>query len=63
MSDASHLTQAGYRQLRNAVANAIVTNQRQGIYTIPEPEHFLLAERLIDAGVIDVSKVMGLPDA
>lgn len=46
---AEDLTQAGFKKLRSRVARVVAG----GIYE-PESEHYLMAERLIDAGIIDV---------
>lgn len=59
---ASELTQSGYRQLRTRVARVLI-GDGEGIHHPVEPEHVVMAERLIDAGCIDVDEVMGLPGA
>lgn len=46
---AEDLTQSGFKKLRARVAEVLAG----GIYS-PESDHYLMAERLIDAGIIDV---------
>lgn len=58
---AEDLTQSGYKQLRDKVAGVLAGDGYQGVYSAPEASDYLAAERLIDAGYIDVDKVLGLP--
>lgn len=54
------LTQVEYGQLRNSVANILAQGEYPGLFTDPEPSDYLTAERLIDAGYINVDKVLNL---
>ena len=58
---AEELTQTGYRKLRHLVAIKMAGGIHQGIQYTPTADHFQQAERLIDAGFIDVDTVLDLP--
>lgn len=60
MTDARGLTRNGYTKLRDAVAKLIAGNHRHGagVHNPPTPENYIQAEYLIDAGAIDIPKVL-----
>ena len=60
MTQAADLTQSGYKKLRYKVAETIAGGVYQGAYSLPEASDILAAERLIDAGYIDVDRTLGL---
>ena len=60
MTQAADLTQSGYKKLRYKVAEIIAGGVYQGTYALPEGSDILTAERLIDAGYIDVDGILGL---
>lgn len=57
MSDATGLTQDEYREARGLLAYRIVN--RGGYYQTeaPESSDYMLAERLLDSGVIDLAEL------
>lgn len=56
--DATELTQNGYRDLREAVAQIIAGPSRRGITPPVNAEHRQAAEHVIDAGVINIAAVL-----
>ena len=58
MTSPLDLSTAGFLRLRGAVAQIIAGPTRQGVTPEVTGEHLLYAENLIQANVLDVSKII-----